>query len=69
MGQVIHLVWFNYGLGTGTTTIRCNAEDDMSVIEGKVKRDKDLNYLPMCSFSVKILSTTPVPSYDDGDDF
>jgi hypothetical protein len=66
MAQVIHTVNVVYGsYSEGGVQVRCDENDDLDTIKEKVKRDLDLNFLPMATFSVKVISTQHL--YHDND--
>ncbi len=61
MEYVTHTVKWQYGPGSGTTTVRVPAEASMDAVRAAVRRKLDLNYLAMCSESYRVVGT----SYDN----
>ena len=55
--QVKHTVKVVYGSYSGTATIICHEDDDMEIIEAKVRKQEKLDFLPMATYSVKIIDT------------
>ena len=66
MAQVIHTVDVVYGSYSGTTTVRCDENDDMSVIEAKVRRQEKLDFLSMATYRVKIIDTKRLDYAEEG---
>jgi hypothetical protein len=57
MAMVKHTVKIVYGIGTGTTTIICNENDDLETVTAKVVKQEGLNYLPMSTPEITITHT------------
>lgn len=57
MSNVKHTVKWQYGSYSGTTTVLCDENDDLDVVEAKVRREESLSFLAMCSESYKIIDT------------
>ena len=51
--QVIHTCKVVYGSYSGIVKVVCDADDDMDIIKAKVKKQADLNFLPMTNLSSK----------------
>lgn len=66
MAQVIHTVYVVYGSYSGKTKVVCDENDDMQIIEAKVRRQEGLDFLSMATYRVKILETKRL-DYDDED--
>ncbi len=65
MENVIHTCNVVYGsYSQDDVKVYCDEDDDMSVIKAKVRRQLDLNFLPMAHYSVKIISTRYVGRED-----
>lgn len=58
MAQVIHTVNVVYGsYSQDGVQITCDENDDIDYVKSKVKKRLDLNFLPMATFSVRIINT------------
>lgn len=57
MAQVIHTCDVIYGSYDGQIDVVCDEDDDMETIKGKVRRQANLNFLSMATYSVKIINT------------
>jgi hypothetical protein len=57
MAKVLHTVKIVYGIGTGNTTILCDENDDLETVTAKVIKQEGLNYLPMATPKITIVST------------
>ncbi len=58
MANVIHTVNVVYGsYSENGVRVVCDEDDDISVVKARVKKKLQLNFLPMATFSVKIIDT------------
>ncbi|WP_303409915.1 hypothetical protein [Pontibacter sp. BT731] len=57
MAKVKHTVNIVYGIGTGTTTILCDENDDLETVTAKVVKQEGLNYLPTATPKITIEHT------------
>jgi len=57
MAKVRHNCEVNYGSYNGEFTVLCDEDDDRETVGYKIKKQAELNFLAMASFSFKILST------------
>ncbi len=58
MAMVIHTVNVVYGsYAQDGIKVRCNDDDDLETVKAKVKKQLDLNFLAMATYSVKITNT------------
>ncbi len=58
MAQVIHTVNVVYGsYSQDGVKICCDEDDDIEIVKAKVRRQFDLTFLSMATYSVKIIDT------------
>lgn len=64
--MVTHTVEYDYGSYSGTCRVRVSADAGRNTIEAVVKRQEQLNFLPMYSWGMRIVASE-YDKEDDGD--
>lgn len=57
MARVIRTVDVVYGSYSGTVKVLGDSDDDLEIVKAQVKRQENLNFLAMATYSCKIIDT------------